>query len=349
MIEDIRLSVSFFAHRKTKKLMKALGSDGVLALLRLWTRVAIERPSGVLTGWDNEDIALEADYPGDPDEFVEGLLRVGFLDETDSGYALHNWSERQEWVAGVDERGDRARLSRLARTRRAAYDLLAERGVIGVSRDQYSMLVAARHDNDLPAMVEEIVSGRTAAATTANNPSSTTVQRPYNDRTTTPNSPSTPAPAPAPYHAPAPTHNVDILPAPNGASSAETAKKQAKERRCPHQEIIAAYHEILPMLPRVKAWPESRRRLLSARWREDRARQSLEWWRDYFTLVKQCPFLLGREKEWRADLEWLIRPRNMPKVLDGRYQRQQQKDGGGRLSKAGARTAQAAREWMEQG
>jgi hypothetical protein len=28
---------------------------------------------------------------------------------------------------------------------------------------------------------------------------------------------------------------------------------------------------------------------------------------------------MGRAKEWRADLEWLIRPRNFVKVLEGRY------------------------------
>ena len=50
-------------------------------------------------------------------------------------------------------------------------------------------------------------------------------------------------------------------------------------------------------------------------------------WRDYFTYVHDCPFLMGRVKPsdetrrpFRADLMWLVRPSNFDKVMAGRYQ-----------------------------
>ena len=93
---------------------------------------------------------------------------------------------------------------------------------------------------------------------------------------------------------------------------------------CPHQKIIDLYHEILPELPRIKVWNETRKRYLQAKWKEDSERQNLEWWENYFKLVKKCPFLLGQIETrngttFRADLEWLIRPNNFAKVLEGKY------------------------------
>lgn len=95
---------------------------------------------------------------------------------------------------------------------------------------------------------------------------------------------------------------------------------------CPHEAIIALYHEILPMLPKVKAWGEPRRAMLRARWREDKSRQDLAWWRGYFARVAESDFLCGRcpprsdgRPPFEADLEWLIKPANFVKVLEGRY------------------------------
>lgn len=103
------------------------------------------------------------------------------------------------------------------------------------------------------------------------------------------------------------------------------AASSAAADSCPHSEIIAAYHEILPALARVRTWDADRQRLLRTRWREDKARQSIEWWRDYFAYVLSCPFLMGEVKArdgppFMADLEWLIRPKNFRKVIEGKYE-----------------------------
>jgi len=96
---------------------------------------------------------------------------------------------------------------------------------------------------------------------------------------------------------------------------------------CPHVEIVALYHEILPELRRVRDWTGDRQAFLRSRWREKPERQSLEWWRGFFGYVRQCPFLMGEgqsspdRQPFTADLEWLVRPTNFRKVIEGRYQR----------------------------
>ncbi len=111
-----------------------------------------------------------------------------------------------------------------------------------------------------------------------------------------------------------------------GGSKAVEAKAEFVSVRasvplsCPHEEIVKAYHEILPELPRVQVWNKARRKHLEARWREDACRQNLDWWRGYFQHARKCPLLFGsNDRGWKADLEWLILPSNMPKVIEGRY------------------------------
>jgi hypothetical protein len=43
---------------------------------------------------------------------------------------------------------------------------------------------------------------------------------------------------------------------------------------------------------------------------------------EFFLQVSETPFLLGEnERGWRADLEWLLNPTNMAKVLEGKFKR----------------------------
>lgn len=95
---------------------------------------------------------------------------------------------------------------------------------------------------------------------------------------------------------------------------------------CPHQEIVALYHELLPELPEVREWTSGRQRTLKARWDEKRERQNLDWWREYFTYVRTCDFLLGKipgrsgKPFTGCNLEWLLTESKMINVIEGRYQ-----------------------------
>jgi hypothetical protein len=96
---------------------------------------------------------------------------------------------------------------------------------------------------------------------------------------------------------------------------------------CPHQEIIKLYHDILPELRHVKTWNENRRKLLRTRWKEDPKHRDFGFWERYFEYVKKCPFLMGKisskngSPPFEADLEWLVRPQNFARVIEGKYER----------------------------
>lgn len=116
MNSDIRVAVSFKGHRKRKKLHKMIGPQGVLCLLDLWLGVAMSNPAGMLTAWDEHDIALEAGWEGDPMEFVVALVDCRFLEKTADGtFKLHDWEDHQGYVVHAPARSERARLAAEAR------------------------------------------------------------------------------------------------------------------------------------------------------------------------------------------------------------------------------------------
>jgi hypothetical protein len=92
---------------------------------------------------------------------------------------------------------------------------------------------------------------------------------------------------------------------------------------CPFNEILNTYHGTLPELPTMKVLTEARRGYIKARWNEHG--RDLGWWKDYFLSVKESDFLCGRaeayngRKPFMADLEWLVKPSNMAKVIEGKY------------------------------
>jgi hypothetical protein len=92
-----------------------------------------------------------------------------------------------------------------------------------------------------------------------------------------------------------------------------------KPKICPHKLIISLYHSCCPSLPRIESWSQQSQKTLTARWRENSERQNIEWWEQYFRRVDLSMFLTGRVTEFAANLNWLIRPKNMEKVLNGAY------------------------------
>ncbi|SEJ55297.1 hypothetical protein [Frateuria terrea] len=119
--------------------------------------------------------------------------------------------------------------------------------------------------------------------------------------------------------------NADDLP--SGDTDESKGAKDAAQpaSRCPLSQIVALYHELLPMCRAVEKLTDARAGYIRQRWREDLP--TLEAWRNYFTDVSRSPFLTGRapgrdgKPPFVADLEWLTRPGNFAKVAEGRYHR----------------------------
>ena len=111
----------------------------------------------------------------------------------------------------------------------------------------------------------------------------------------------------------------------------ESAKKLPG---CDHKAVIELYHQNLPTMRRVEVWNETRAGYLRQRWREVAAELAqsqditasdvLNWWGEFFQSVGKSRFLTGRvnSKDGRAfvaDLEWILKPSNFAKIVEGKY------------------------------
>jgi hypothetical protein len=94
--------------------------------------------------------------------------------------------------------------------------------------------------------------------------------------------------------------------------------------QCPHQQIVALYHEVLPASPAIRDWTPARAQVLRVRWKEDKSRQSLDWWKRFFEYIAESKFLTGRasapgKKPFAPGLEWICKAENFAKIREGRY------------------------------
>lgn len=133
-------------------------------------------------------------------------------------------------------------------------------------------------------------------------------------------------------------HKTDIYIAPDGSIGSPDGdlvdKKGKKLPGCDHQGVIALYHEHLPTMRRIEVWNDQRAGYLRQRWREvasELAQEAeitskdvLNWWGEFFQHINKSKFLTGKvnSKDGRAftaDLEWIVRPSNFAKIVEGKY------------------------------
>lgn len=87
-----------------------------------------------------------------------------------------------------------------------------------------------------------------------------------------------------------------------------------KPERTDYQGVLDAYHECCPSFPAVIKLTEARKRAIKARLKD----YGLEEIKRAFSLAEQSDFLKG-SSGWQASFDWLMKPANMTKVLEGNY------------------------------
>jgi hypothetical protein len=289
---DIRISTTFFSHHKTKKLIRRLGADGVCYLLKIWTYAAQYRPNGILTGMTAEDIAVAVDWAGEPNDLVDPLCEIGFINQRDNeGYSIHDWEIHNAYAAAADERSQAA--SKAAKAR------WAKRGAPKDNSDcdkEPFDLEGEKGDGNASPCGELCGSMRSAQNSNA----------------------------PSPFPSPSPSPKESTL---TGTCSQAAPEALAT---CPHQAIIDLYHTILPELPKVRSWNETNKSHLRARWKSvglDGLRMdSLKSWERLFEYIRSCPFLMGAtppglgRKQFVARLRWIVNQQNFQKIVEGDYE-----------------------------
>ncbi len=109
---------SLLTHRKLIRLARDLDLPRVHAaghLIALWCWALDNAPTGALGDLEPAELAEVMQWPGDPDTLWTALFRAGFLDETENGPALHDWTD----YAGrlIDQRQAAAERMRRVRER----------------------------------------------------------------------------------------------------------------------------------------------------------------------------------------------------------------------------------------
>jgi len=196
---DIRIAVGFLDHPKTIKLRRRLGWEGFESLLRLWFWAAQYRPDGVFNDMTDEDIEIAAQWSNDRSTFVTTLVELRLLDVDNNVYSLHKWVDRNGYAASANDRSDKSRFARMAKTNRAIYEELKEKGVDSISAEDYRRL--------------------------------TTVQRPLNETLTERISP-LPSPSPLPL----PSNNPPISPQGGKGEKSPRFKPPTVEEVCAYCE-----------------------------------------------------------------------------------------------------------------
>lgn len=94
----------------------------------------------------------------------------------------------------------------------------------------------------------------------------------------------------------------------------------------PFAQIMELYNSTCTSLPKITIIDGQRRKAVAARWR---TYHGLDDFRRLFQLAQGSDFLRGRnDRNWIADFDWLVKPTNMAKVLEGKYDNERRGDHG---------------------
>lgn len=208
MNTDIRLSVEFWRHPKTKKLIRRTGLEGARSLQILWLWAVVNRPDGNLAGMDDEAIELAADWEGEEGRLASTLVDVAFLDGKAGERSLHGWLEYNAWQTGDGDRADTGRFNVLKSKMPSVHAKLSTAGITRLTKADYEELKVASRTQ---AVVDRLLKQASAGSDgTSKEPQSTPKATPEAGLESTSsilqvdlsNPLQSPCPSPSPYPSP---------------------------------------------------------------------------------------------------------------------------------------------------
>lgn len=119
----------------------------------------------------------------------------------------------------------------------------------------------------------------------------------------------------------------------------QQSEHESVAMHCPVARIVSAYHELMPLNPKVKVLNDKRKRAITSRWREaaklackpfgySTVAEGMQAWRAFFTVCSQSEFLTGKSKPqagkppFIADIDFLTAPEAFAKILENKYHRE---------------------------
>jgi hypothetical protein len=101
-----------------------------------------------------------------------------------------------------------------------------------------------------------------------------------------------------------------------GEANPEAEAEDEDENGIDYDNIVENYHFLCPKLSKVQILNDTRKGYINARVSEFGLQKVIEVLR----LVGESDFLNGKnDRAWKADLEWIMRPTNFIKIMEGKY------------------------------
>jgi hypothetical protein len=114
----LNLDIDYFDHPKTKRLVGLLGKGSEVLPLKLWSYCGkFHAEAGDLTGYSGQEIESLVGWWGKSGECVNAMVTVGFIEKTDTGYRVHDWSEHAGHLGAFKARAKNAAEVRWAKAR----------------------------------------------------------------------------------------------------------------------------------------------------------------------------------------------------------------------------------------
>lgn len=123
---DLNLSVDFFDHPKTRRLVALLGPGSELLPIRLWCYAGKHYfETGEIDG-SVPEIEAFAGWRGRSGRAVEALVRVGFLEPYDGGYRIHDWLDHAGHISAYKAKASAMAREKWRRVKEKAAELTPE-------------------------------------------------------------------------------------------------------------------------------------------------------------------------------------------------------------------------------
>ena len=98
---------------------------------------------------------------------------------------------------------------------------------------------------------------------------------------------------------------------------AETAPPPSHLPPCPFKKIMELYHQICVSYPRIEDIEGERKKAVAARWRKY---GDIAVFERVFRIAQASSFMKGENgRDWHADFDWMMRPSNIVKILEHKY------------------------------
>jgi hypothetical protein len=111
--------------------------------------------------------------------------------------------------------------------------------------------------------------------------------------------------------------NIPDTPKKLKEDKADDSPKPKKENT-PYDEIVGEYNLILcQLLPKVVLVTEKRQKAMDKIWKVHSG--DMELIKKVFAITSESDFLTGKKTNWKADFDFIMKPQNFVKILEGSY------------------------------